>query len=106
MEPIELIDKHTLTEAEAETVNEIAKAAHKKMQRSLKDALLIAVHVKKHLKSKAVKYGIKVKLLSGPKFFEVQDFDWDLPKAMHKVMVNAENLVRHRLHTDSKTPRK
>ena len=90
-----------LTEREKKLVNNLLNEYSIRIQRQLKNQVLIECHIKEHeavgILTKRKKYSIHVKVFS-TKIFEADYADWDLARAVHKVMNKLINEIEHKFH--------
>ena len=92
---IELLDN----EADKERAQELLNEYGPKIERMLSNDVVMRVHFKEHEKEgNRVKHSISVRIEYGNNLFQADDFDWDLARAIHKVMKKLENEIEHKLH--------
>ena len=96
-----------LDDIEKATLNKLAKEYHDKIERELKNATSVVVHIKQHTKGgKRKKSDIRVKVVAPTRIFESQESEWDLAKALHKAFINVIKEIQHTFHTDDQRPGK
>lgn len=88
-----------LNEKQKQLVNRLLNEYYKKIQRQLKNETSFEVHVKNYEKEgKAKKFSINIKAVAPTRIFEANASDWDLARAVHKVLNKILNEIEHRLH--------
>ena len=98
MEPIQIKGIDELNDEEKNLVNTLANEYYGKIQRELKIATSISLHVKQHSKTgNRHKSDIRVKVIAPTKIFEAQESDWDMARTLHKVFNNIERQIEHRI---------
>jgi len=98
MEPIQIKGIDELNDEEKNLVNTLANEYYGKIQRELKNATSISLHVKQHSKTgNRHKSDIRIKVIAPTKIFEAQESDWDLARTLHKVFNNIERQIEHRI---------
>ena len=98
MEPIQIKGIDELNDEEKNLVNTLANEYYGKIQRELKNATSISLHVKQHSKTgNRHKSDIRVKVIAPTKIFEAQESDWDMARTLHKVFNNIERQIEHRI---------
>ena len=71
---------------------------YSKVKRQLKNKVVFEVHIKVHEKEgKRKKFNVHVDVDSAKRFGATAD-DWDLARAVHKVMKNIMSEIEHKLH--------
>lgn len=70
-----------------------------KIERMLKSEIELKIVLKEYEKDgNRKKYSISAKVLSSENIFKAKDFDWNLPRLIHKVMNKLETEIEHKLH--------
>jgi len=94
-----------LTEKEKSLVNRLLNEYYLRIQRQLKNLTFLEFNTKEYEKTgkgkieknKAKKYSVHVKIFS-TRVFEADYADWDLARAVHKVMNKLMNEIEHKFH--------
>ncbi len=101
-EIIQFIGLNDLEMPEQALVNKLATSYHEKIRRQLSNMTSLVVHIKIHKKTGTHhKYSLHARALAPSKMFESTATDWDLAKALHKVFIEMEREIQHKLKTDS-----
>lgn len=92
MADIEIIGIKLLNEEEKKIGNTLLEEYHKKIQRLIKNPLLLKVHIKEYDKDgKKSKYSINTEAVFAGKMIESSSWDYDFARAIHKGMKKIEN---------------
>jgi ribosome-associated translation inhibitor RaiA len=92
MADIEIIGVKLLTEKQKEIADIILNEYHKKIQRLIKNPLLLKVHIKEYDKDgKKSKYSINTEAIFAGKMIESSSWDYDFARAIHKAMKKIES---------------
>jgi len=87
-----------LNEKEKQLVNKLLNEYYKKIHRQLKNEVSLEAHIKAHDVSKRQKkFNIHIDVVNSFKFGATAD-DWDLARAIHKVMKKIMSEIEHKLH--------
>lgn len=88
-----------LTERQKQIVNRLLNEYYRKIKRQLKNEVFFEVHIKVHEKEgKRKKFNIHVDVVNAIRFGATAD-DWDLARAVHKVLNKIMNEIEHGLHS-------
>jgi len=100
MEKIEVIGINTLTEEEKEIAKRLLNEYISKMERLVKNDVLIKMHVKEYKKdSKEKKYSLHFEIIFSGKMINSDAWGYDLAKTIHKAMKKAETEAEHQFHS-------
>ena len=95
-----------LSDNEKEEVSRILESSYEKIKRKTKVDFFLKLMIKAHSKvdkkerrNKDKKYGIRANISGTLRQFDASADDWDLHKAVHKVMQKLENEVEHVFHS-------
>jgi len=95
MENIQILGLDDFNETEREVVEEFSMKYYKKIERDLPGVLRI--HAKKHDKTgERCKYSFHAKIQAPNNLINVMDDDWDLHKALNKVLKKVESQIKHK----------
>ena len=101
---IKFVGLNELSDAEISTVNRICQTSLPKVERHIKDAILVLI-IKKDMKSgKKGRISLNAKFDHPTTIFKVQADDWDMAKALHKIFNKLETEIKKK--TESKTRQK
>ncbi len=100
MEKIEVIGINNLTEDERITTNNLLKEYIPKIERLVKNEILIKMHVKEYKKdSKEKKYSLHFEVIFAGKMINSNAWDYDLSRTIHKAMKKIESEAEHTFHS-------
>jgi len=100
MEKIEVIGIDNLTEEEKNTANNLLKGYIPKIERLVKNNILIKMHVKEHKKDgKGKKYSLHFEVIFAGKMLNSDAWDYDLSRTIHKAMKKIETEAEHKFHS-------
>lgn len=92
MTDIEIVGAKILTEKDKKIADTLLEGYHKKIQRLIKNPLLLKVHVKEYDKDgKKSKYSLNTEAVFAGKMMEASSWDYDFARAIHKGMKKIEN---------------
>jgi len=87
-----------LSERESWVVDKLIPEYYAKIERQVKNEVDLVVHIKVHDVSKRrQKFNIHVDVANSVRFGATAD-DWELARAIHKVMKNIMSEIEHKLH--------
>ena len=99
MKPIEIKGIDILTEEEKKLSDKLLNEYFPKIQRQIKNIIVLKVHIKEYEKEgKRKKYSINIKVINSTDVFEANAHDWDFARTMHKVLKKIENEIEDRFH--------
>jgi len=91
---IEIINIKILNEKDREIAGKLLEEYHKKIQRLIKNPLLLKVHVKEYDKDgKKSKYSLNTEAVFAGKMIESSSWDYDFARAIHKGMKKIESEI-------------
>ena len=89
-----------LNEEERKIAKKLFDEYYIKIQRLIKNSFSLKVHFKEHEKEgQRRKITISVEVISLGKIFNAKAFDWDLARAIHKVLNKILNKIEHAYHS-------
>ena len=92
MANIEIIGTKILTEKDKKIAEKLLEEYHKKIQRLIKNQLLLKLHIKEYDKDgKKSKYSINTEAIFAGKMLESSSSDYDFARAIHKGMTKLES---------------
>ena len=96
-EEIEIVNGKLLTEKEKEIADKLLSEYYKKIQHIVKSPLLLKVVFKEYDKNgKKVKYSLNAEIYFSGIMLGASDWDWDLARAIHKLMTDLKNKIEKR----------
>jgi hypothetical protein len=104
MENIQIKGIERLDEAEKSEVSRILESSYEKIKYKTKTDFILKISIKIYSKDKEnlvkrKKYSIQAGIFGATRDFEASAFDWDLNKAIHKVLNKLENEIEHKFHS-------
>jgi len=97
---VEITNVEILDGKERETADRLIDEYYSKIQRMIKNDLLLKVHFKEYDKDgKKKKYSINAEAIFSGKMISSSSWDWDLARAIHKSMKKIENEIEKKFHT-------
>ncbi|MBR9706226.1 hypothetical protein GOV14_04275 [Candidatus Pacearchaeota archaeon] len=84
---------------EEEIVNRVTNEYYGKLERMDKSMQKLDIHVKTYdTDGKRKRYSVQAKIVSPARNFNADETDWDLSKALHKVLKKLMNELEKRYH--------
>lgn len=100
MKKIEVIGIKDLTDEEKETAKKLLEEYVPKIERFVKNDVLIKMHVKEYKKdSKEKKYSLHFEIIFSGKMINSDAWGYDLAKTIKKAMKKAETEAEHKFHS-------
>lgn len=100
MEKIEVIGINNLTDEEKKITNTLLKEYISKIERIVKNDILIKMHVKEYKKDgKGKKYSLHFEVIFAGKMINSNAWDYDLSRTIHKAMKKIEIEAEHTFHS-------
>ena len=102
---IEITNIQLLDEKEREIANRLFNEYHSKIERMIKNPLLLKISIKNYKKAgEKVKYSLNAEaVFAGEKVISSSAWDWDLTRTIHKLMIKIENEIEHKFHIEDLT---
>jgi len=97
MEPLQIIGLKQLDEDEQQVVNKLSNNYYIKIQRLIKNATSLQVHIKVHSKGGKKRFEVKIRALAPIRIFESYMEDWDLAKCLHIAFEELQHEISHKL---------
>lgn len=100
MEKIEVVGINNLTEEEKKIANNLLKEYIPKIERLVKNDILIKMHVKEYKKDgKGKKYSLHFEVIFSGTMLHSDAWDYDLSRTIHKAMKKIESEAEHKFHS-------
>ena len=94
---IKYIDLKKLDDVESSVLQNLVEEYAEKLDRKLHPDAVLVVQVRKHdIEGSRNKYSFHTRIEAPDVIFTAEEDDWDLKKAVHKVMQNLENRFQHK----------
>ena len=94
---IRYIDLKKLDDIESSVLQNLVEEYAEKLDRKLHPDAVLVVQVRKHdIEGSRSKYSFHTRIEAPDILFTAEEYDWDLKKAVHKVMQNIENRFQHK----------
>ena len=95
MHNIQVLGLDDFNDNEKKDIMDISMKHYKRIQRELPGVLWL--HAKKHDKAgKRCKYSFHAKVKTTINIINVEESDWNLHKALHKLLIKVEDQIKHK----------
>ena len=95
---LQTIGFEVLTEKTRTEFEKLYEEYSKKINRVLKDADSLKIHLKEYSPGGKIKFSIHATVKHSGKFIEAEATDWDLRRTFHKVFNKIEQEIEHSFH--------
>lgn len=88
-----------LSEEEKQIADKILNENYKKIQRQLKNEIILILHVKEYNSDgQRKKYSLILEVKSSTNSFKAEAVDWDFARTLHKTINKAITEIEHKFH--------
>lgn len=106
MKEVDLINTEILTEEEIRVTNSLIGEYSPKIKRLVKMPISLKIHFKGYEKNaQKKKYSLHAEIIFAGKTLNAEAWDYDLSRAIHRVMEKIETEVEHKFHSSEQHPK-